>query len=213
MLDLRRYVPGGRVSTGLLGWYGDRLVWAVGQRRYWREDKDRVLVPLIGIGGGQEGEESLIEAVRREAMEEANAPIALIGARRTVWARGGNEASVVDLGAELAGEPAPVLIWQQRVRMIGDDGVARELDHICPVYEAVFGAEPSPGAEIPALVFAYPEQTLALGAAPAPLEAFLAGGACRGGSPPPREALLFLRGSPQHLARHWHELERGHPGR
>ncbi len=213
MLDLRRYVPDGRVSTGLLGWYDDRLVWAVGRRRYWRDAGGRTLVPLIGVGGGQEDGESLIEAVQREALEEANAPIVLVGARRTVWVDGENAATAVDLAGQLAGEPAPVLIWQVRARLIGDAGVAKETGIICPVYEAIFGAEPTPGAETPALLFTYPRQVLALGSGPVPLEALLAGGASCGGPAPPREALLFLEGSPRYLARYWDKLERGDPQR
>ncbi len=83
MLDLRRYVPAGRVSTGLVGWWEGRLAWAVGQRKYWRERDGRALVPVTG-------------------------------ARRTVWARGEapGDATLVDLGPELGGEPAPLLVWQ-----------------------------------------------------------------------------------------------------
>lgn len=211
MLDLRRYVPGGRVSSGLLAWYKGQLVWAVAQRKYWRTEDGKVLVSIIGIGGGQEKGETLVDTIRREALEEANAPIAVIGARRTLWVTGEAEIRAVDLTEELAGEPAPVLIWQRKVRLRTDGGAEYELDYINPVYEAIVETRPSPGTETPGLFFMDVELFLSIRCEPASFRELLAKGARYAGEPVPENALITLQGSPLYLATHWSELERGDP--
>lgn len=207
MLELRQYVPNGRVSTGLLAWRNGRLVWAIGQRKYWRTEADCTVIPLIGIGGGQEEGETLIAAVQREALEEACARIAVRGAAATLWIN--VDAGTVarpDLDAALAGEPAPLLIWQARVTLRRDDGSPRETDYINPVYEAELLDEPRPGAETPGLLDLMPGQFLTLRDRPRPLAELLQGGARYVGAALPGDSVIALQGSALFTARYWEQL-------
>lgn len=209
MLDLRQHVPRGRVSTGLLAWRSGRLVWAVAQRKYWRCEDGRTLIPLTGIGGGQEAGETLTGAVRREAMEEAGARIFIRGARGMLWVNADSGAvDRPDLTAALAGEAAPLLIWQMHLTLRNDDGSPRELDYINPVYEADLLDEPAPGAETPGLLSMTAELFQGLRGQPRPLADLLRDGATYRGAELPPDSVMVLQGSALFLAKYWDELER-----
>ncbi len=207
MLDLRPLAPGGRVSTGLLGWYAGRLVFATSRRQYWELDANgRPLVGLIGVGGGQESGESLPDAVRREAIEETGSPVELIPAGGTI---------VCFEGGRLEGwpaqtdEPTPVLVWQRVIRWLEDGGGPRPLAYATAVYEGRFLKEPSPAAETPGLVFLTEDQLLSLPTGPRPLAELVAEGATVRWPEAPEGGLVNLSGSAHFLARHWFELKRG----
>lgn len=209
MLDLKRFVPNGRVSTGLLAWRAGRLVWAISQRKYWQNDGRQTVIPLVGIGGGQETGETLTDTVRREAMEEAQSRIAIRGARGTLWVNA--DTGVVeqrDLAAALDGEAAPLLVWQMHLSLRNDDGTPRELDYINPVYEADLLDEPRPGAETPGLLHVAPATYLELADEPRTLSELLQTGATYIGADLPLDCLLVTQGSALFLARYWQRLQR-----
>lgn len=54
LLSLLSYPPTARISTGLVAWYEGRLVWALGNEKYWSTKEGVVNIPVIGIGGGME---------------------------------------------------------------------------------------------------------------------------------------------------------------
>lgn len=226
MLNLKRYVPNGRVSTGLLVSWQGRLIWAVGQPKHWDATPNGTLIQLIGVGGGQEPGETLPRAVEREALEEANAAVRLRSAGRTVWvlpggrveqrdlaaernvAEGGDPDADRDPAAETEGEPLPLMVWQDRITARRQDRTPYELDYIVAVYEGKFLEEPAPGMEVPALVHLSEAQFLSLLDHPTPLESLVADGAKVVGSGLPEDALVRLSGSALYLARHWDRLGR-----
>ncbi len=208
MLDLRKYVPSGRVSSGLLAWWQDRIVFAVAQERYWVKQTDQTRISLIGIGGGQEAGETLIDTIRREAREEANAEINIKGAQATLWIDAEGNVTRPNLQAELSGEPAPLLIWQLQVTLRRDDGTPYTKDYISPVYEAEFITEPTPGMETPGLLFLPADSWLSLLDQPRPLSALLQSGCEYIGAALPEDTVLELQGSAQFLARYWADLPR-----
>jgi 8-oxo-dGTP pyrophosphatase MutT (NUDIX family) len=206
MLDLRRRVIGeGRVSTGLIAWHEGRLVWAIGQRKYWRAEASGLRIPVVGIGGGQEAGETLPEAVLREAREEASVAPVLRSAARTLWVWPDEDrARVVDLSSELAGETAPALIWQRpRLEYIGDDGITRQLVYVTAVYEADLPETPRPAGEIVGLLTLTPAATHAQSIQPKTVRELVADGAVYTGAGLPPDARLILQGSAAEVARFW----------
>ncbi|HHW27154.1 MAG TPA: NUDIX domain-containing protein [Firmicutes bacterium] len=163
MLDLREYVPNGRVSTGLLAYYDGFTVWSLSPRRYWTKTQDGTLMGLIGIGGGQEPGESLVQTVKREALEEAGADIEIQGGTPTVWAYEDGRSETRDLSGLLDdGEPSPILVWQMDIPWISDDGQRRKMPYVVAVYLARFLCGPEPKTESPGLVFVSEDQLLSL---------------------------------------------------
>lgn len=206
MLDLRRHMVGdGRVSTGLIARHEGRLVWAIGQRKYWRTEASGLRIPVVGIGGGQEAGETLPEAVLREAREEASVTPVLRSATRTLWVWPDEDRTqVVDLSVELAGETVPALIWQRpRLQYIGDDGVARQLIYVNAVYEADLPEAPRPAGEIVGLLALTPAATRAQLVEPRTVRELVADGAVYTGATLPPDARLVLQGSAAEVARYW----------
>lgn len=206
MLDLRRRIVGeGRASTGLIAWHEGRLVWAIGQRKYWRTETSGLRIPVVGIGGGQEAGETLPEAVMREAREEALVTPVLHSATRTLWVWPDEDrAQMVDLSSELAGETAPALIWQRpRLEYIDKDGVTRRLTYINAVYEADLPEAPRPAGEIVGLLALTPAATRSQLIDPRTVRELMAQGAIYAGAALPPDARLILQGSAAEVARYW----------
>jgi 8-oxo-dGTP pyrophosphatase MutT (NUDIX family) len=229
MLDLKEYVPNGRVSTGLLAYYGGRTVWSLSPHRYWTKTRDGTLMGLIGIGGGQEPGENLVQTVKREALEEAGADIEIQGRMPTVWAYEDGRSETRDLTGLLDyGEPSPILVWQMDLPWIGDDGKARKMPYVAAVYLARFLSEPEPRTESPGLAFVSEDQLLSLLGGPRSLSEMVSQGAglkaarragflldplaeqdtmtADGMIMIPDDTRVHLHGSALYLARHWGQL-------
>ncbi|MHB0885299.1 MAG: NUDIX domain-containing protein [Bacillota bacterium] len=206
MLDLRPLAPGGRVSTGLLGWHAGRLVFAASRRKYWEHDANgRPLVSLIGVGGGQEPGESLPDSVRREAIEETGSEVELVPGTATIACF---EDGRLEEWPAQPDEPTPVLVWQRAIHWLEESWGPRPLAYATAVYEGRFLKEPAPAAETPGLVFIAEEQLLSLRDGPRPLAELVAEGATVRWPEEPVGCLVNLSGSAHFLARHWLELKR-----
>lgn len=229
MLDLREYAPNGRVSTGLLAYYAGLTVWGLSPHRYWSKTQDGTLMGLIGIGGGQEPGENLVQTVKREALEEAGADIEIQGRTPTVWAYEDGRSETRDLTRLLDdGEPSPILVWQMDLPWIGDDGKRRKMPYVAAVYLARFLSEPEPMAESPGMVLIGEDQLLSLLDGPRSLFELVSQGsrlkaARRAGFNVdplaesntttaddriaiPNDTRVQLHGSALYLARHWRQL-------
>ncbi len=209
MLDLKKHVPRGRVSTGVLGIYQGKQVWAISREAYWRKTPGGTVMGLIGIGGGQEKGETLTGAVAREAMEEAMSHVSITPAKRTVWAYGDGRAKVVDLSEDLDGEPAPLLIWEAPLNYLSSNNEPRVIDYICAVYQAEFLDKPRPSSETPGLLFLDAADFRPMLQHPVPLRDIAAHGGHYEGRRLPDDTVLELHGSPLYLARHWDLLQFG----
>ncbi len=229
MLDLKEHVPDGRVSTGLLAYYEGFTVWGLSRQRYWTKIPGGILTGLIGIGGGQEPGENLIQAVKREALEEAGAGIEVQGRTPTVWAYEDGRSELRDLNDLLdEGEPSPILIWQMDIPWIDDDRKPRKMQYIAAVYLARFLSEPKPMAESPGMAFISGAQLLSLLDGPRLMSEMVTQGARLkaarrsdyitdplaqaegttedGRITIPDDIMVELHGSALYLARHWGQL-------
>lgn len=205
-MDLRSFVPHGRVSTGMLVSYSGRFVWAVSQEKYWLSRGDKCDIALIGIGGGQEPHETIIEALQRESVEEACSEVSIIGSPETIWvdAEGrGRRESLVDRFPE---QKAPLLIWQRRVTLKDEHGRPYDIDYINPVFRGEFVNTPRPGAETPGLMLIRELTWLGLYNHPKTWQELEGGGAAYLGTPLPPNAVFHLQGSALFLARYWDML-------
>lgn len=163
---------------------------------------------MVGIGGGQEAGETLLQTIAREAREEANAGIAVADAAYTIWIDAAEQAERRDLAEALGGEAAPLLIWQRRITLRRDDGTPYERDYINPVYEADFLEQPRPGAEVPGLLFTDVNDFLALAERPQALGTLPCQGITYLGRSLPADAVIELQGSAFYLAKYWSKLGR-----
>lgn len=208
LLSLLSYPPTARISTGLVAWYEGRLVWALGNEKYWSTKEGVVNIPVIGIGGGMEPGESLLEAVMREAREEAAIDIRIRPARSTLLLAS-DRLEVEDFSPRLPTEPAPLLVWQRKVVLRDDKGNPCERDYVNAVYEADLLGPPRPAAEIPGLLFMPVAALLQLLQEPLGLDALQMQGVDYQGKPLPEAALFNLQGSALFAAEYWHRLARG----
>ncbi|MBN1933527.1 MAG: NUDIX domain-containing protein, partial [Anaerolineae bacterium] len=97
-------------STGLILCWRDHLLFALEDRRNWRDRGEAQVAKLIGIGGHLEADETWAQAVRREAMEEAGLEVTLIDPGKTLFFDG--EGPARDITAELSEPPPrPLFIW------------------------------------------------------------------------------------------------------
>ena len=202
MLDLKKYVPDGRVSTGLLARWQGMLVWAVAQQKYWQFVSERAYrIPVVGLGGGQEEGETLEQTIAREVREEACSRVGLQSSPRTLWVRpDGCTEEVLRLGAS---EVNPLLIWQRAVTMRDEAGQPRQVDYINAVYDGELLDKPQPGAELPGLLFTLPGVFLQMLDRDYRLSELEEAGANYTGLPIPADSLFFLQGSAYYLAKYY----------
>ncbi|MGE5654302.1 MAG: hypothetical protein ACM3ZQ_08615 [Bacillota bacterium] len=205
-MDIRHMAPGGRVSTGLLAWHDQRLVFTISQPSYWLVEQGRTRIDLIGIGGGQEAGETLTEAVCREAVEEAGEEIAIVGAKRTLISWQDGRLEQMDAPA---GETAPLLIWQRMIPIKKPGREPYDCTWATAVYEGVFHNRPHPASESPALVWIGLQDFLTLAEHPRPLAELLGNGTFYEGVELPDGTLVGLSGSALYLAEFFDRLERG----
>lgn len=212
VLDLRRFVPHGRVSTGLVACYQGFLVWALSQEKYWLRQDMATIVPIIGIGGGQEQGETLTEAVARECMEEARVKVELLSSPKTLWVSSKGNCTMHSLGQVHPDEPMPALIWERKIVLRNALGHSSEVDYINSVYCGRLYDAPNAGAEIPGLLFMPVELYLSLRERRCDLGQLLSNGAVYTGLAIDDGVLIELQGSSLYVAQHWDHIAQTFPG-
>ena len=165
-------------STGLILRWRDRLLFAVEPIHHWLDRPDGPLARFVGVGGHLEPGETWIEAVRREALEEADLHVSLRQPERTYLLREGVAAQDISATLEWPDPPAPLYIWSARFRF-GSPPHERERHFVNAVFLAHVpdDAQPRPSAEMPAILAMSEAQLRQAAAHPTPLADLLAGGA------------------------------------
>ncbi len=139
-------------STGLILRWRDRLLFALEDRRNWRDRGDEQIAKLIGIGGHVEVGETWTQAVRREAQEEAGLEVTLIEPERTLFFD--SEGPARDISAQLdCPPPRPLFIWSAVFRF-GRPPREKSPHFVNPVFLAAApdDVEPDPGMEVPGIL-------------------------------------------------------------
>jgi 8-oxo-dGTP pyrophosphatase MutT (NUDIX family) len=139
-------------STGLVLRWRDRLLFALEDRRNWRDRGESQIARLIGIGGHVEAGETWAQAVRREAHEEARLDVTLLAPDRTLLF--GIDGIARDITAELeCSPPRPLFIWSTIFRF-GRPPNEKRRHFVNPVFLATASAnrEPDPGMEVPGIL-------------------------------------------------------------
>ncbi len=205
--DIHEMAPQGRVSTGLLLWHGDRLVFALAQRDYWRETGAATEIDIIGVGGRLEPGETAGDAVLREAEEEAGTGVHILDCDSTLVSWESGLTKHIQLQDE---GPRPVLIWQRTIPTRHDGKVIRR-PYAVAVFEAVVRDTPHPTGENPGVVWLPSGLFLQLLGEPTPLHKALALGACYQGETLPEHSSLGLSGSALYIAQYWDMFVRRGP--
>jgi 8-oxo-dGTP pyrophosphatase MutT (NUDIX family) len=141
------------------------------------EDRGHTILRLTGIGGWAEGEESFVETVRREALEETGSDVRLFTFARTVVVRSPDDSQLVPL----TDRPSPLALVFRRFGTGPFDPWSDDYQRVAPV--AVFAGaltqfpRLSKPDEHPFFLWVHPEQMIALSDADVPLEYLLNDGA------------------------------------
>lgn len=169
--------PGADRSTGLiLNWRG-YLLFALEERRNWRDAGPTQIARLIGIGGHLEPGESWAQAVQREAREEAGLRVTLIEPQRTLLL--GDGGLMRDITARLnCPSPRPLFIWSAIFRF-GRPPHERTPHFLNPVFlaQAAEDDEPHPGMEVPGILALTQSQLIRAVERPPTLQTLLDDGA------------------------------------
>lgn len=202
--------PGAELSTGLILTWRHHLVFALdpGAEPLGSRGCGQALA-FVGVGGHREPGEGWEQAVAREALEEANCPIAIGDSAITYLCRQGEPPCPL---AHCWHEPhRPLLVWVANFHL--HRGPQRELTPVtivASVFRAAALGRPSPGAEIGSLLVLDRETLLYTYDAPRPLAELQERGAQVIGPAPTADTLLAPGGTAYFLAQWlaWQEEER-----
>jgi 8-oxo-dGTP pyrophosphatase MutT (NUDIX family) len=187
--------PGAELSTGLILTWRNRLVFGLEPRAIPLGARGQAGVSaFVGIGGHLDPGEGWGEAARREAMEEANCPVALADSPITYLCR--IEQTPVPFAYKWDEPERPLLIWLATFNLLrGPQRQRTPVEFVNAVFRAAALGQPAPGAEVDALLLMDQEMLLGTYEAPQTFESMQARGVEVIGEPPPPDALLAPGGS------------------
>jgi 8-oxo-dGTP pyrophosphatase MutT (NUDIX family) len=189
-------------STGLILHWRDRLLFAIVPIHQWQDVPDGRVARFVGIGGHLEPGETWTEAVRREALEEADLRVSLRFPRRTYLLRDDDKIQDISETLEWWPPPPPLFIWSAQFRF-GHPPNERARHFVNAVFlgKVPDDARPNPAAEMPAILAVSEAQLRQTAGRPVTLDDLLAGGATLWESETiPRSVWLSPGGSAQWYA-------------
>jgi 8-oxo-dGTP pyrophosphatase MutT (NUDIX family) len=189
-------------STGLILRWRDRLLFALEPRRNWRDREGTLLARFVGIGGHLEAGETWVQAVRREAREEADLDVTLLSPETTTLLLGDGTIQDISAALDWSIPPRPLFIWSARFRF-GRPPNEWERHFVNAVFLAAVPdeAEPRPAAEMEAILAITGGQLCRAARQPVFLGTLLDGGTTVWTSfPIPRSTLVTPGGTAQWYA-------------
>jgi|Deesub1362B_J571_1020462.scaffolds.fasta_scaffold02898_5 8-oxo-dGTP pyrophosphatase MutT (NUDIX family) len=201
--------PGTEYTTGLVLKWDGRYLFALEPRSNWLEGGKRIR--YVGIGGHREPGESWVQAVQREAWEEAQCGIEITTERIRCTTTEKiylckDDGSVREMEMDWPEHPPPFFIWSGTFTF---HHPIRRRHFICIVFHARALREPNPAAEMPAIIGLSEEQVLRTARQPMRLDNLLAEGAKLWEAQPiPRQALLEPGGTAKFFAMLLEHFER-----
>lgn len=145
--------PNADHSTGLILRWRDLLLFAVAPIHQWQDGPDGPIARFVGIGGHLEPGETWAEAVRREAIEEADLHVSLCQPERTYLLREEDVPQDITATLEWPDPPRPLFIWSARFRFgRPPDEHARHFVNAVFLANVPDAARPCPAAEMPAIL-------------------------------------------------------------
>jgi len=204
MDEISRLATGRTISTGLvirrstLG--GEQFLLAVGAREFWRERDGLLEAPVFGIGGRPEPGESLVECVRREALEEGGFRVRVLDSQTTLHLRRGRAPDRLPLGKGRG--PRPCFVWTDDVYRWDLADRRHAIPYLGVVYRGALLDEPRATGD-PYCVAWFPLDTLAVGGdrTYVTVEEVVSSGGEIVGSTPPRGTRFQLVGTAAWLER------------
>jgi 8-oxo-dGTP pyrophosphatase MutT (NUDIX family) len=186
---------GSELSTGLVLTWRDSLVFGLEPRALPLGAMGQTgVAAFVGIGGHLDPGERWVDAVAREALEEAGCPVSLGDSPVTYLCRQDRPPCPIAYSWE---EPhRPLLVWVATFDLRrGPDQRRVPVTLVNPVFRAAALCRPQPGAEIQALLLLDQATLLYTYREPRPLGELLARGAQLIGNPMPPSTLVAPGGS------------------
>jgi 8-oxo-dGTP pyrophosphatase MutT (NUDIX family) len=187
--------PGSELSTGLILTWRDRLVFGLEPRAVPLGAMGQTgVAAFVGIGGHLDPGERWVDAVAREAFEEAGCPVSLGDSPVTYLCR--QDRPPCPIAYSWGESHRPLLVWVATFDLRrGPDQRRVPVTLVNPVFRAAALSKPAPGAEIQALLLLDQETLLYTYHQPRPLGELLDRGAQLIGNPMPSGTLLAPGGS------------------
>ena len=186
---------GAELSTGLVLTWGERLVFALDHRADPLGARGQAgVMAFTGVGGHLDPGEGWGQAARREALEEANCPVALADSPVTYLCR--QDSIPAPIAYKWREPERPLLVWRATFNLRrGPERQRIPVEIITAVFRAAALAHPAPGAEMDTLLVMDQATLLYTYETPRPLTDLQARGATIIGAAPPPQALLAPGGS------------------
>jgi 8-oxo-dGTP pyrophosphatase MutT (NUDIX family) len=184
-------------STGLILHWREKLTFAVLPARQWRDDRGETLAHIVGIGGHLEPGETWVEAVLREAQEEAAVGVDLCSPTETWFLCDDGTVQEITDTLDWPESPRPLFIWSA-VFCFGTPPNEWRRHFVNAVFEAKLpdDAKPCPVGEMPALLAITKTQLCQSAVRPMPLSQLLSAGAVSWTAiSVPNDTLIAPRGS------------------
>ncbi len=174
-------------GNGVLIRWNDFFLFVLGKEEYWEKKRTHWEITYTNTGGHVEKNEDILDATRREVLEEIGCEVDLISSNQTLVCELENP---IFSQYQLEDRTCPILIYN-----------SREMKMSVCVYLGVISSNPIPKMEVPALILV-PSSQIQGGK----LSLLLREGAVmttQGGRNIPKNAVLKPFGSADIVVKHW----------
>ncbi len=104
------------------------------------------ILRVFAVGGRKEAGETLLEALKREGLEEASVQLNPQDSQKTMFFLGETTPQTITLVGEVT--PRPAIVWTDLVEFDN-----RCLDYVCVVWKDTLSGVPTPSAEVDCLLW------------------------------------------------------------